>query len=151
MKGGMDWSGSFSRMTSLRTRVGGNGWSYNHHQKNIVSAWCMYAKLLQVCLTLLDPVDCSLPGSPFVGFSRQEYWSQLPCPPPGGLPNSGIEPKSLTSPALAGGLFTISAIWEAHSFGIIHEIKCSMKFICLSVGSSQLNNQLLKIYYFERK
>ena len=39
-------------------------------------------------------------------FSRQEYWSGLPCPPPGDLPNPGIEPKSLMSPALAGGFFT---------------------------------------------
>ena len=35
------------------------------------------------------------------GFSRQEYWIGLPCPPPGNLPNSGIKPMSLTSPALA--------------------------------------------------
>ena len=34
-----------------------------------------------------------------MGFSRQECWSGLPCPPPGYLPNSGIEPRSLTSPA----------------------------------------------------
>ena len=47
------------------------------------------------------------------GFSRQEYWSGLPCPPPGDLPDLGIEPASLTSPALAGGFFTISATWEA--------------------------------------
>ena len=38
-----------------------------------------------------------------VGFSRQECWSRLPCPPPGDLPNPGIEPTSLTSSALAGG------------------------------------------------
>ena len=37
-----------------------------------------------------------------MGFSRQEYWSGLPCPPPGDLPNSGIEPLSLTLPVLAG-------------------------------------------------
>ena len=35
-------------------------------------------------------------------FSRQEYWSGLPCPPPGDLPNPGIEPTPLRSPALAG-------------------------------------------------
>ena len=35
-----------------------------------------------------------------MGFSRQEYWSGLPCPPPGDLPNPGIEPASLASPAL---------------------------------------------------
>ena len=48
-----------------------------------------------------------------MGFSRQEYWSGLPCPPPGDLPDPGIEPVSLLSPALAGGFFTISATWEA--------------------------------------
>ena len=47
-----------------------------------------------------------------MGFSRQEYWSGLPCPPPGDLPNPGIEPTSLKSPALAGGFFTTSATWE---------------------------------------
>ena len=48
-----------------------------------------------------------------MGFSRQEYWSGLPCPPPGDVPNPGIEPVSLMSPALAGGFFTTSATWEA--------------------------------------
>ena len=45
-----------------------------------------------------------------MGFSRQEYWSGLPCPSPGDLPHPGIESASLTSAALAGGLFTTSAI-----------------------------------------
>ena len=49
-----------------------------------------------------------------MGFSRQEYWSGLPFPPPGDLPNPGIEPLSVISPALAGGFFTTSAAWEAH-------------------------------------
>ena len=49
----------------------------------------------------------------FMGFSRQEYWSGLLCPPPGDLPDPGIKPTSLMSPALAGGLFTASATWEA--------------------------------------
>ena len=39
-------------------------------------------------------------------FSRQECWSELPCAPPGDLPDPGIEPASLMSPALAGGFFT---------------------------------------------
>ena len=46
-------------------------------------------------------------------FSRQEHWSGLSCPPPGNLPDPGIEPMSLTSLALAGGFFTTSATWEA--------------------------------------
>ena len=43
---------------------------------------------------------------PFMGFSRQEYWSGLPRPPPGDLPNPGIEPTSPVAPALAGRFFT---------------------------------------------
>ena len=48
-----------------------------------------------------------------MGFSRQEYWRGLPCPPPWDLPNPGIEPRSLMSPALAGQFFTTSATGEA--------------------------------------
>ena len=47
------------------------------------------------------------------GFSRQEYWSGLPCPPPGDLPNPGTEPRSLMTPALADRFFTTSTTWEA--------------------------------------
>ena len=47
-----------------------------------------------------------------MGFSRQEYWSGLPCPPPGNLPDPGIEPTSLTSPALRGEFFTTRTTWE---------------------------------------
>ena len=46
-------------------------------------------------------------GTPlFVGFSRQEYWSGWPCPPPGDLPDLGVKPKSPASPALVGRFFT---------------------------------------------
>ena len=47
-----------------------------------------------------------------MGFSTQEYQNGLPCPPPGDLPDPGIEFVSLMSPALAGGFFTTSATWE---------------------------------------
>ena len=56
----------------------------------------------------LQPYGLIAPGSPVSGFSRQTYWSGLPCPTPGDLPDPGIEPASLKSPALAGGFFTIS-------------------------------------------
>ena len=55
-------------------------------------------------------MDCSLPAS--VGFSKQEYWSEVPYPPPGYCANPGIEPVSLMTPASAGGFFTTSAVWE---------------------------------------
>ena len=45
-----------------------------------------------------------------MGFSRQEHWSELPFPPPGDLPNSGSEPVSLTSHAVAGGFFTLPLV-----------------------------------------
>ena len=45
---------------------------------------------------LCDPVDSSPPGFSVHEFSRQEYWSGLPVPSPGYLPNPGIEPQSLT-------------------------------------------------------
>ena len=61
------------------------------------------------CVLLGGPMDCSPPASSSMGFSRQEYWSGLPCLPPGDLPNTGIKPASLMSPALAGGFFTTSA------------------------------------------
>ena len=53
-------------------------------------------------------VACQAPLS--MGFSRQEYWSGLPYPPPGFLHYPGIE--SLTLPALAGGFFTTNTTWE---------------------------------------
>ena len=43
----------------------------------------------------------------------QEYWNELPLPPPGDLPDPGIKPMSLTSSALAGRFFTTSATWGA--------------------------------------
>ena len=48
-----------------------------------------------------------------MGFPRQEYWSGLPFPSPGNLPDPGIEPSSFMSPTLAGGFFTSNATWEA--------------------------------------
>ena len=73
---------------------------------------CMCVKSLLSCLILCDLMGYSLqPRS--MGFSRQEYWSGLPCPPLGDLPDPGIEPVSITSPALAGRLFTTSTNREA--------------------------------------
>ena len=48
-----------------------------------------------------------------MGFPGQKDWSELPCPPPGDLPDPGIQPVSLMSPALAGGFFITSTIQEA--------------------------------------
>ena len=63
----------------------------------------------QSCLTLQPHelhVACQAPAS--MGISKQEYWSGLLLPPPGDLPDPGIEP---TSPALAGGFFITANRW----------------------------------------
>ena len=61
--------------------------------------------------TTLGTVAPQIPLS--MGFSRQEYWSGVPCPSPADLPEPGIKPAYLMSPAMTGGLFTTSAAWEA--------------------------------------
>ena len=85
--------------------------------------WDTRAKSLGSCLTLFNPtvfsalqsfqprtVACQ--ASLSVEFSRQEYWSGLPCPTPGNLPDPRIEPRSFKSPALAGVFCTTTATWE---------------------------------------
>ena len=66
---------------------------------------CVCAKLLQSCLTLCDPMDCSPQAPLSMGLSRQEYWSGLPYLPPGHLPNPETEPTYLMSSALAGSFY----------------------------------------------
>ena len=61
-------------------------------------------------LAALWTVACQAPLS--MEFSKQEYRNELPLPAPGDLPGPGIEPRSLASPASAGGFFTSNAIWE---------------------------------------
>ena len=73
----------------------------------------VHVKSPQSCLTLRNPMDCSPHAPLFMGFSKQEYWSGLLCPPPGALSDPGMEPESLLSPALAGRFFTTSTTWEA--------------------------------------
>ena len=61
------------------------------------------------------PWTVAFQGPLSVGFSRQGYWSGLPFPPPGDLPDPGIEPTGFLSPALAGGFFTTGVTWEVLS------------------------------------
>ena len=60
---------------------------------------------------MLSCDDSLGPHGQRMGFPRQEYWSGLPFPLPGHLPNPGIEPVSLASSSLAGGFLTTSAPW----------------------------------------
>ena len=62
----------------------------------------------QSCPTVCDPWTVAHQASLSMEFFRQEYWSGLPFPSPGDLPDPGIEPVSPSSPVLPGGLFTLS-------------------------------------------
>ena len=74
-------------------------------------AYC--AQMLSRVRLCVTPWTAARQAPLSMGFSRQEHWSGLPCPPPGDRPNPGIKPESLGFPALAGGFFTIGATWEA--------------------------------------
>ena len=74
---------------------------------------------------MLWTVACQAPLP--LEFSRQEYWSGLPCPTPGDLPDPGMEPVSLISPDFAGGFFITSATWEAPFLLYYFSIKTKTK------------------------
>ena len=74
---------------------------------------CLRARSFQSCLTLCNPVDYSPLGSSLHGILQARLLEWVAMPSSRDLPNPGIEPTSLTSPALAGGLFTTYATWEA--------------------------------------
>ena len=80
----------------------------------------------------------ALQASLSMGFSRQEYSSGLPFLSPGHLPNPGIKPTSLTSPALAGGFFTTNTTWD------IYSLKCFEYFIKYHLGLFSGSNALLR-------
>ena len=82
-------------------------------------------------MKLLLLFNCSVTSDSFVtpwtvarqaplsmGFPRQEYWRDLPLPPPGDHLDPGIKPASRVSPALAWGFCTTSATWEAHTLAL---------------------------------
>ena len=78
----------------------------------------VYAKSLQSCPALCDPMDVAHEAPLSMEFSREEYWSGLPFPSPGDLPDPGIKLVSPLSPAWADRFFTTSTTLEAH----IHNI-----------------------------
>ena len=97
----------------------------------------------QSCPILCDPMDCSPPGSSAMEFSRQDFWSALPFPSPGNLPDPGIEPVALESPALAGRFFITSTTWKAPTLW-----KARMSFGELFIVSVRFPDQALLQHYF---
>ena len=104
-------------------------------KKKISTVWKIIQQALGDGLCMLSRFSCvrlfatiwtvARQASLSMGISRQEYWSGLPCPSPGDLLNPRIEPASLLSLASAGGIFIVSATWEAHP----KERKCRISFL----------------------
>ena len=77
------------------------------HSKEV----CVFDQLLSRVWLFVDPMDCNRQTSLTIGFFRQEYWSELPFPPPRDLPGPGVEHVSPTS-TLAGGFFTTEPLFQ---------------------------------------
>ena len=80
---------------------------------------CYVCSVTHPCPTLVTPQTIARQGPLSMEFSGQEYWSGLPFPSPGDLPDPGTKPESLLSPALAGRFFITSAT----SLNLVHS-KC---------------------------
>ena len=115
---------------------------------------CVLSLVTQLCLTLCDPMDFSPPGSSVHGDSPgKNTWSGLPCPPPGDLPNPGIEPRSpalqadslpseppgshLQICSLSLSLSLSSSIWGPNNVNI------NMLDVALSISSTILSFKIL--------
>ena len=105
---------------------------------------CMCAKSLQLYLTLCDPLDCSPPGPLSMGILQARILEWIAMPSFRNCPDPGIEPPSLTYPALAVGFFTTSAIWEAPVQFLVE-----LKKIQLAKGKCHLHRPNLQYYTFE--
>ena len=76
----------------MRAALGQRAWVDGLASKGVCV--CGGGLVTQSCPVLCDPMDCSPPGGPFHGILQQEYWSGLPFPLSGYLPDPGIEPRS---------------------------------------------------------
>ena len=97
--------------------VDSGGWLPERRKEFLSPAACGCVSCFSRVWLFAAPWTVALQAPLSMGFSRQECWSGLPCPPPGDLPHPGIEPMSLLSPSLAGRFFTTSTTWEAFHLG----------------------------------
>ena len=98
------------------------------HEHTVCTRVCVLSCFIcvRLCVTLRT---IALQASLSMGFSRQAYWSGLPYPPPEDLPDSGIKPVSLTSPALAAGFFTTGSTWELCTIVSYFSISIILKYL----------------------
>ena len=97
----------------------------DHTMKSLLafrpSTLCMRAKSLQSCLTFVTPWTVARQAPLSLGFSRQEYWRRLPCPPPGDLPNPGIKPAPPAPPAWQVGSSPLAPLGSSQNCADIEQ------------------------------
>ena len=113
------WTKEPGRLQSMwLQRIGQNGATKHTHslvlQTISTKNACPLQKVKSLSrVRLLETPSTAAPHAPLsMGFSRQEYWSGLTCPPPGDLPDPGIRPAFFRCSALVDRFFTINATWE---------------------------------------
>ena len=103
---------------------------------------CVCAKSLQSCPTLCDPWTVLRQVPLSMGILQARILSGFPCPSPGDLPDLRIEPKFLTSPALAGRFFATSSTWETPSY-IKHNDFLKIRAVLREITDEVLMNIIL--------
>ena len=110
-------------ITNMGSGVSQLGFQFQFHwasalwlQANCFTSLWLVLRCLSCVWLFVTPWTVAHQAPLSMGFSRQEYWSGLSCPPPGDLPNPGIKPMFLMSPALAVVFFTTKATLGAHIY-----------------------------------
>ena len=102
---------------------------------SLLILFCILAQSLNHVQSFVTPCTAAYQAPLSMGIPRQEYWSGLPLPPPEDLPDRGIKPTSVASPAIACGffttltLFTTSVTWEAPYTVINHTMKMTIFWV----------------------
>ena len=113
------------KITSQKLYKGRNGICFFH---SIIDQWLILNACICACTfnhvwLFVTPWTVARQAPLSVGFSRQEYWSGMPFPPPGDIPDPGIEPEYPAFPSLEGMFFTSWATREA----LIHNAAAAAK------------------------
>ena len=101
--------------------------------------WSIHPKSLQSSLSLCEPMDCSPPGCSVHGILQARIFEWLPISLSRDLPNLGIEPSSLKSPALAGSLLLVP---PGKPLNVGHYINRIKTYIIISINAEKASHKI---------
>ena len=102
----------------------------SQHSSNSICVWVCVCMFSHSVVTLRELVDWAHQDPLSIGFSKWEYWSGLPFPPSGDLPNTGTEPMSPMFPAFTDRLFISEpAGWPRNSMCCAQQLCCVQLFV----------------------